>query len=292
LSSRPRKLIKELASWVLIVLAIFSAAFGIKGFLLSSHFIDGGITGISMLVANVLRFPLSLLIAIVNLPFIILGYKHVGIKFAIKSTLAIAGFALCLAFVKFPDVTPDKLLTAVFGGFFIGVGIGLAIRGGGVLDGTEIAALLVSKRSHLLKVGDVILILNIFIFLAAAVFLGVEPALYSILTYAAASKTIDFILHGIEQYTAILIVSTKGDEIKEAIVADLHRGVTVLRGGGGMGSRGINELDQSILYAVVTRLEIGKVKALAMEIDPAAFITTHALSDVEGGLIKRPLLHH
>jgi len=276
----------------LIVLAIFSAAFGIKGFLLSSHFIDGGITGISMLVANVLRFPLSLLIAIVNLPFIVLGYKHVGIKFAIKSALAIAGFALCLAFVKFPDVTPDKLLTAVFGGFFIGAGIGLAIRGGGVLDGTEIAALLVSKRSHLLKVGDVILILNIFIFLAAAFFLGIEPALYSILTYAAASKTIDFIIHGIEEYTAILIVSTKVDEIMEAIIADLHRGVTVLRGGGGMASRGIHELDQSILYSVVTRLEIGKVKAVAKEIDPAAFITMHALSDVEGGLIKRPLLHH
>lgn len=286
-----RRALKEVPNIAMIILAIFSAAFGIKGFLLSSHFIDGGITGISMLLSTVLHFPLSLLIAIINLPFIALGYKHIGMKFAIKSTLAIAGFSVCLAFIAFPDVTPDLLLTAVFGGFFIGAGIGLAIRAGAVLDGTEIAALLISKRSHLLRVGDVILILNIFIFLAAAFFLGVEPALYSIVTYAAASKTIDFIIHGIEEYTAILIVSAKGEEIRDAIVADLHRGVTVLRGAGGIGSHGADEADRMILYSVVTRLEIGKVKTVAKEIDAAAFITTHALSDVEGGLIKRPLLH-
>jgi uncharacterized membrane-anchored protein YitT (DUF2179 family) len=151
-------------------------------------------------------------------------------------------------------VTPDKLLTAVFGGFFIGAGIGLAIRGGAVLDGTEIAALLVSKSSHLLKVGDVILILNIIIFLTAAFFLGVEPALYSILTYAAASRTIDFLLHGIEQYTAITIVSIKSKEIRDLIINQLHRGVTVLRGQGGMGSTGPGSDAQEILYCVVTRL--------------------------------------
>lgn len=282
---------QELARSALTLLGIFAAAFGIKGFLVSSHFIDGGVTGASMLLSTVLRLPLSLLIPIINLPFIAVAYRQIGLKFAVKSALGIAGLSVCLAFVSFPDVTPDKLLTAVFGGFFIGAGIGLAIRGGAVLDGTEIAALLVSRRSHLLRVGDVILILNIFIFLAAAVFLGVEPALYSILTYAAASKTIDFILHGIEQYTALIIVSTKGEEIKEAIVANLHRGVTVLKGGGGIGSRGMSDLDQSILYSVVTRLEIGKVKDVVKEIDPSAFVTTHAISEVDGGLIKRQFLH-
>src|SRR6185503_14250177 len=169
-------------STILILLGIFSAAFGLKGFLLSSHFIDGGVTGVSMLLSNVLGWPLAVLIPVINVPFIIIAYRHIGRVFAIRSVLAIIGLSLCLAFVKFPDITPDKLLTAVFGGFFIGGGIGLAIRGGAVLDGTEIAALLISKRSHLLRVGDVILILNIFIFLAAAFFLGVEPALYSILT--------------------------------------------------------------------------------------------------------------
>jgi uncharacterized membrane-anchored protein YitT (DUF2179 family) len=155
---------------------------------LSSHFIDGGVTGISMLFANVLEWPLSILILIINLPFVALGYRQIGRAFAIKSTLAIGGLALCLAFVKYPDVTPDKLLTAVFGGFFIGTGIGLAIRGGAVLDGTEIAALLISKSSHLLKVGDVILLLNILIFSAAAFFLGIESALYSMLTSSLLRK--------------------------------------------------------------------------------------------------------
>lgn len=286
-----KRVMRALTNTALIVLGVFSAGFGLKGFLLSSHFIDGGVTGVSMLLATVLELPLSILILLINFPFIALGYRQIGLQFAIKSALAIAGLSLCLAFVKYPDVTPDKLLTAVFGGFFIGAGIGLAIRGGAVLDGTEIAALLVSKKSHLLKVGDVILILNIFIFLAAAFFLGVEPALYSILTYGAASKTIDFIIHGIEEYTAITIISTKSEDIKEAIIGGLHRGVTVYKGGGGMGSKGVSDLEQSILYCVVTRLEIGNVKDVVKEIDPTAFVTTHSLSDVEGGLIKRAGLH-
>src|SRR6476620_6878588 len=213
-----KSIVRASGNTIMIVLGIFSAAFGLKGFLLSSHFIDGGVTGVSMLLSNVLGWPLSLLIPVINVPFIVIAYRQIGRVFALKSALAIAGLSLCLAFVKFPDVTPDKLLTAVFGGVFIGAGIGLAIRGGAVLDGTEIAALLVSKSNNLLKVGDVILILNIIIFLIAAFFLGVESALYSILTYAAASKTIDFLLHGIEEYTAITIISDRSDEIKDAII--------------------------------------------------------------------------
>lgn len=281
----------EIKNAILILLGILSAAFGLKGFLLSSRFIDGGVTGISMLVSEVMGVPLALLILLINLPFVAIGYRQIGPKFAAKSAFAIAGLSLCLFVVKFPDVTPDKLLTAVFGGLFIGAGIGLAIRGGAVLDGTEIAALLVSRKSHLLRVGDVILILNIFIFLAAAFFLGVESAMYSILTYVAASKTIDFLLHGVEEYTAITIVSSKSDEIKMAIIGRLNRGVTVFDGRGGMGSTGFIDTSQPILYCVVTRLEIGSIKSLVDEIDPQAFVTTHSLTDVQGGLIKRPVLH-
>ncbi len=283
--------VREIKNAFLIVSGILSASLGLKGFLLSSHLIDGGVTGVSMLVSSVLGFPLSILILVINLPFIALGYKQIGRKFAVKSALAILGLSICLAVVEFPDITPDKLLTAIFGGFFIGAGIGLAIRGGAVLDGTEIAALLVSKNSHLLKVGDVILILNIFIFLAAAFFLGVETALYSILTYIAASKTVDFIIHGIEEYTAITIISMKNEEIKKAITGRLHRGVTVYRGSGGMGSRGEGDTERDILYCVVTRLEIGNIKNVVKEIDPTAFVTTHSLSEVEGGLIKKSGLH-
>jgi len=270
----------------LIILGIFSAGFGLKGFLLSSRFIDGGVTGVSMLLSDVLGFHLSILILIINLPFIAVGYRQVGRAFALKSALAIAGLSVCLALVEFPDITPDKLLTAVFGGFFIGAGIGLAIRGGAVLDGTEIAALLVSKSSNLLKVGDVILILNIFIFSAAAFFLGVESALYSILTYFAASKTIDFLIHGIEEYTAITIISEESEAIRESIIRVLGRGVTVYKG-----RRGWTDAEQDILFCVVTRLEIGKVKGVVKELDGAAFILIHPLADAEGGIIKRGALH-
>ena len=281
-----KKPVRAALNIALILLGIFSAGLGLKGFLLSSRFIDGGVTGISMLLSDLLRWHLSVLILVINLPFIALGYRHIGRKFAIKSALAIAGLAVCLAVVKFPDVTPDKLLTAVFGGFFIGAGIGLAIRGGAVLDGTEIAALLVSKSSNLLKVGDVILILNVFIFSAAAFFLGIESALYSILTYFAASKMIDFLIHGLEEYTAVIIISDKSEEIRQAIITVLSRGVTVYKGRGGLSYE-----DQEILYCVVTRLEIGKVKAIVHSLDTNAFVTTHPLSGVDGGMLKRGGLH-
>jgi uncharacterized membrane-anchored protein YitT (DUF2179 family) len=268
--------------FVLIVLGIFSAGFGLKGFLLSSHFIDGGVTGVSMLGSSVLGWPLSILILVINLPFIALGYRQISRAFALKSMLAIGGLGLVLAFVKFPDVTPDKLLTAVFGGFFIGAGIGLAIRGGAVLDGTEIAALLISKSSHILKVGDVILVLNVFIFSAAAFFLGIESALYSMLTYFAASKTVDFLIHGVEEYTAVIIMSERSEDIRQAILRDLERGVTVYKGRGGM-----SDDEHDILFCVVTRLEIGRIKTAAREIDAEAFIVVQPLADAEGGLIRK-----
>ncbi|HYG08675.1 MAG TPA: YitT family protein [Pyrinomonadaceae bacterium] len=281
-----RRLGREAGNTLLIVLGILSAGMGLKGFLLSSRFIDGGVTGISMLLSDVLGLPLAILLFVINIPFIMLGYRQIGKTFALKSALAIAGLSLCLTIVKYPDVTHDKLLTAVFGGIFIGAGIGLAIRGGAVLDGTEIAALLVSKSSNLLRVGDVILILNVFIFAAAAFFLGIESALYSILTYLSASKTIDFLLHGIEEYTAVIIISELSEDIRHAIIAQLHRGVTVYKGRGGL-----TDAEQDILYCVVTRLEIGRVKRVARDIDASAFILTHPLADAEGGIIKKPALH-
>lgn len=281
-----KRFIQATLKTVLIILGIFSAGLGLKGFLLSSRFIDGGVTGVSMLLSDVLGVPLSILILVINLPFIALGYRQIGRAFAIKSTLAIAGLSLCLAFVKFPDVTPDKLLTAVFGGFFIGAGIGLAIRGGAVLDGTEIAALLISKSSHLLKVGDVILLLNVVIFAAAAFFLGIEPALYSMLTYVAASKTVDFLIHGVDEYTAVIIVSEKSEEIRQAIIRDLGRGVTVYKGRGGL-----SDTEQDILFSVVTRLEIGRLKTVAHQFDEEAFIVVHPLAAVDGGVLKKLALH-
>jgi uncharacterized membrane-anchored protein YitT (DUF2179 family) len=277
---------RELLNAALIVLGILSAGMGLKGFLLSSNFIDGGVTGVSMLLAKVTSAPLSVWLPLVNVPFVAIGYRQLGRAFAIRSALAIAGLAIVLATVRFPDVTPDKLLTAVFGGLFIGAGIGLAVRGGAVLDGTEIAALLISKRSAIVKVGDVILVFNIALFLAAMSILGVEPALYSILTYVTAARTLDFVIYGLEEYTAITIVSAHSDTIRERIIAELERGVTVYKGYGGM-----TGAEHLILYCVVTRLEIGKVKSIVRAIDESAFVVSHALADVDGGVVKRSALH-
>src|SRR3954452_19730773 len=277
---------RELLNLLLIAAGIGAAAFGLKGFLLSSNFIDGGVTGVSMLLAKVTTLPLAVWLPLVNAPFIALGYRQMGGAFAARSALAIAGLSTVLAIAHFPDVTADRLLTAVFGDFFIGAGIGLAMRGGAVLDGTEIAALLISKRSHLLKVGDVILAFNVALFLAAMTILGVEPALYSILTYVTAARTLDFVIYGLEQYTAITIVSARSASIRERIVRELERGVTVYKGFGGL-----TGAEQDILYCVVTRLEIGKVKSIARAVDPHAFIVSHPLADAEGGVVKRAALH-
>ena len=281
----------HIKDFLLIVAGIFSASFGLKGFLLSSHFIDGGVTGISMLLASIFEFGLPIIIVVLNLPFIFLGLRHIGKSFAVKSTLAILGLSVALAVLHFPDMTHDKLLTAVFGGFFIGLGIGLAMRGGAVLDGTEIAALLVSKKTPLLKVSDVILILNIVIFAAAAFFLGTDVALYSILTYFAASKMIDFIIHGIEEYTGVTIISEESERIRQAITENLGRGVTIYQGKRGYGSRGEGNLDMEIIFTVVTRLELPALRNEIEQIDPKAFIIQHNIDDTSGGMVKKRALH-
>lgn len=281
-----KRLAGGLFNLLLIVLGILSAGMGLKGFLLSSHFIDGGVTGVCMLLAQTSGIPLALWLPLINLPFVAIGYHQMGAAFAARSALAIAGLAFALVVVPYPDVTPDLVLTAVFGGFFIGAGIGLAVRGGAVLDGTEIAALLISKRGDLLKVGDVILGFNVILFLIAMTILGVNPALYSILTYVAATKTLDFVLYGIDEYTAITIVSHRHAAIRERITRDLGRGVTVYKGYGGMSG-----VEQDILHCVVTRLEIGKVKGIVRQLDGDAFVTLHSLTGAEGGIIKRSTAH-
>jgi len=282
---------KEIIDWVLIILGIFSASLGLKGFLLSSHFIDGGVTGISMLIADITHIPIAVLLFVINVPFLILGYRRLGLGFAIKSTTAIAGLSLCLALIHFPDVTSDKLLTAVFGGFFIGVGIGFAIRGGAVLDGTEIAALLLSKKAQILKVSDIVLILNVIIFGAAAFLLGIESALYSILTYVSASKMMDFILNGLDQYIGITVISAKSEVIRKVITMQLGRGVTVYQGKSGYGKDGHINDPRDIIFTVLTRLEVPAIKDKILKLDPAAFIIQQSIDDTTGGLMKRKKEH-
>jgi uncharacterized membrane-anchored protein YitT (DUF2179 family) len=227
-----------------------------------------------------------LLLILVNIPFIILGYTQIGKSFVVKTALAIGLLAIVVAFLPYPVITSDKLLISVFGGFFLGMGIGLAVRGGGVIDGTEILAIYVSRRTSL-TIGDVILILNIVIFSFAAYLLGVETALYAILTYLSASKTVDFVIEGIEEFTGVTIISPKSEEISNMVIKKMGRGVTLYKGSGGYGKGGLKKFDQDIVFTVITRLEISRLQTELDAIDPNAFMVMHSIRDTKGGMIKK-----
>lgn len=275
---------------MLITLGIFSAAFGFKGFLLTNHFIDGGATGISLLISALTSIPLPTLLIVINLPFVVLGYKIIGKAFAIKTMLAISGLALVVATVNFPDVTKDNLLVALFGGFFLGAGIGLSVRGGAVIDGTEVLAIYLSRRFGT-TIGDIIIVINVLIFSVAAYLLSIEIALYSMITYLAASKTLDFIIEGIEEYTGVTIVSNLNDSIKAMLVDTLGHGVTTYTGKSGFGKHG-ETVNIDILYTVVTRLELNRLKSEIEKIDENAFIIMSSIRDTKGGMVKKRALKH
>lgn len=280
----------QFKNFILITIGIFSASFGFKGFLLTNHFIDGGATGISLLISAISDIPLYQLIIAVNLPFIILAYYVMGKQFAIKTVLAISGLSICLATVTFPNVTNDNLLVALFGGFFLGAGIGFAVRGGAVIDGTEVLAIFLSRKLSA-TIGDIIIVINVIIFSAAAYFLSIEIALYSMITYLSASKTLDFIIEGIEEYIAVTIVSTHSEEIRQMIITKMGRGVTIYKGKRGYGNPGETK-DVDIVYTVITRLELSKIKTEIEKIEPTAFVIMSSIKDTTGGMIKkRPLKH-
>lgn len=281
---------RHLKDFLLITIGIFSAAFGFKGFLLTNHFIDGGATGISLLISALTKIPLALLLVCVNIPFILLGYKIIGKIFALKTALAIAGLALVVGTVSFPDVTKDNLLVAVFGGFFLGAGIGLAVRGGAVIDGTEVLAIYLSRKLGT-TIGDIIIIINVFIFSTAAYLLSVEVALYSMITYLAASKTLDFIIEGIEEYTGVTIISNHSEAIRLMITENLGHGVTTYKGEGGFGKHGASK-DIKIIYTVLTRLELNKLKTEIEKIDEEAFVIMSSIRDTKGGMVKKRGLKH
>lgn len=276
--------------FVFITLGVFSAAFGFKGFLLTNHFIDGGATGISLLISALTKVPLYVLLILVNIPFIFLGYRIMGKIFAIKTSLAITMLALVVATVTFPNITNDHLLVAIFGGFFLGSGIGLAVRGGAVIDGTEVLAIFLSRKLGT-SIGDIIIVINIVIFSVAAYFLSLEIAMYSLITYLAASKTLDFIVDGIEEYMGVTIVSLKSYEIANMIKDDIHWGVTIYEGKNGFGKKGeMKKID--IVYSVVTRLQLNRLTAEIEKIDSNAFIVISSVRNIKGGIVKKRPLEH
>lgn len=289
-----RKLVRELrkrlshdARDILqITLGVLAAGLGLRSFLMPNGFVDGGVMGISLLTNRETAIPLSLLILVMNIPFLLLGYKQISPRFSLRSIAAITVLALVVAFIPYPVITNDKLLVAVFGGFFLGVGIGLTIRGGGVIDGTEVLAIYLN-RSTSLSVGDFILIFNILIFSVAAYLLSVEVALYSILTYLSASKTVDFILEGIEEFTGVTIISARSRQITDMIQNKLGRGFTIYTGKKGFGKSGEAANTSDIIFTVITRLEVNRLTAEVEKIDRRAFIVMQSIKDTRGGMVKK-----
>lgn len=278
----------------LIIIGVFCATIGLECFLVPNQLLDGGVTGISLLLSRLFSWNLSILIFVINFPFILMGVKQISLKFGIKTFLAIVALSLAVEYIHFPLITDDKLLIAVFGGFFLGAGVGFAMRGAGVLDGTEILALYFSRK-FATQVGEFILVINIVIFCVAAIAFDFETALYSILTYIVASKAVDYISQGIEEYIGVTIISDYSKQIRKAIVQKIGRGVSVYKGKRGIIGKnanaepGLNE--QDILFVVITKLELAKLQREMEMIDRNAFMVTHKLGSARGGMLKKQPLH-
>ena len=281
-----KRLYYRFRDFMFLLLGVLSAGLGLKSFLIPNGFIDGGVMGISLLTNQETSIPLSILIIVINIPFLLLGYRQIGRGFSIKSIIAITILAIVIAVVPYPKITNDKLLISVFGGFFLGAGIGLSIRGGAVIDGTEVLAIYLSRKRSL-SVGDFILIFNILIFSVAAYLLSIEVALYSILTYLSASKTVDFILEGIEEFTGVTIISSRSRQIIDMIQNKLGRGLTIYSGRRGFGKSGESNQNIDIIFTVITRLEINRLTTEIERIDPSAFIVMQSIKDTRGGMVKK-----
>jgi uncharacterized membrane-anchored protein YitT (DUF2179 family) len=286
--SRRLHMLQEMA---MVILGVLFTAFGLKGFLVPAHFFDGGVTGVALVLHTAFNFNLSATTFLLNLPFVIVSYFMVSRSFALKALIGVALLAIFLLVVPAQSITKDKLLIAFFGGFFIGVGSGLAIRAGSVLDGTEVLALYTLRVTNF-TISEIILAINIIIFSMAAMVETLEAAFYSVLTYIVASKTIHYVVDGFEAYTGVTIISGQNEVLKGRLVNEMRRSITVYKGERGFlpGNLG-NTTDCDIIFTVITRLELRKLKNLVYETDPNAFVFANTISEASGGILKNNRLH-
>jgi uncharacterized membrane-anchored protein YitT (DUF2179 family) len=274
-----------------IIAGILICGFALKSFLVPNSFFDGGVTGISLLIHELYHINIAYIIIPANIPFIIMGIFQVNSRFAWKTFAAIIGVGICLQFVPYPVITSDKLLVSIFGGVFMGTGIGLAIRGGCALDGIEVLALYTLKRSSF-TVSEIILGINVLIFSIAAFKLGIPTALYSVMTYYAASHTINFVIEGLEEYTGFTIISGQSELIKRELVLKLGRGITIYKGERGFLKDSFEVSHPvDIIFTVVTRLEVRRLRNIVYSIDPKAFMFTGTIKEAAGGVLKKRARH-
>jgi len=260
--------------------------FALKGFMLPNKFLDGGVTGVSILLHEVTHIPFGYLIVMLNIPFLFLGYRLLGPTFTIQTIITLILLALGVTFVKFPLITSDPLLIALFGGCLIGIGMGLGIRGGSCADGAEVLAVLTIRKVGF-NISEVIFAMNTVLFLAAIYSFGISTALYSIVTYFAAVKSLDYVAEGIQHYTSLNIISSKSEEIKSLIVKDFGKGITVIKGEKGYLPDSFDvRADCDIIVTVVTRLELLKIKETIRELDPDAFMYIQYIKEASGGILS------
>ncbi len=279
---------KKINEYVQIFIGIVLASIGLKAFLLPNGFLDGGATGIAILLQEEFNWNISFFLILVSIPFLIIGWFTVSRKIFFKSILSIIGLAVFIYFENFKSITEDKLLIAIFGGLFLGAGIGLTIKNGAVLDGSEILGLYINEK-YGVSIGKTILIFNVFLFSITAFLLSVEIAMYSILTYLVTSVVIDFIIKGFENYVGVMIVSKKSKKIQELLVNEVNTGITVYSGKKGIGSTGSQE-NMDIIHIIINRIDIRKTYNLIDLIDDKAFVTEFDVNHVKGGIRRRSLI--
>lgn len=278
--------IRQFKTYLILFIGAIIAAFGLEEFLIPNQIIDGGVVGVAIVLSHLTSLSFALYIILLNIPFLYLGYLQIGRSFAFSTIFSVASLAYwTTVFRPLENVTYDLFLAAIFGGIMVGIGVGLIIRYGGSLDGTEIVAIILAKKSGF-SVGEFIMFMNLFIFACAGFVFGWEKAMYSIVAYFVAFKTIDTVVEGLDESKGVMIVTDYPEDIATILLHRLGRGVTFLHGEGGYSGD-----QKKVLYSVITRLEIAKLKSIVFEKDPNAFVTIHEVHDVMGGRVKKSAIH-
>jgi uncharacterized membrane-anchored protein YitT (DUF2179 family) len=270
-----------------IFTGVVLASIGLKAFLLPNGFLDGGVTGIAILFNLLFDVRISVMLFVLSLPFLVLAYFTVSKRIVVKSVLSIATLAVVLEFERFGVVTEDKLLISIFGGLLLGLGIGITIRNGAVLDGSEVLGIFINDRFGI-AIGKVILAFNVVLFSVTAYLVSVESALYSVLAYLVTAKVTDTIIKGFEDFIGVTIISSQSDLIQKAVIEELGAGLTVYTGRGGYGSRGSSE-QQDIIHTIVNRIDIRRLYRIIEDIDRQAFVIEFDVNHVQGGVLRRYL---
>lgn len=278
---QPKNIFNLIKKMLFLAIGAFTAGFAIEGFLVPNQMIDGGVVGVSMILSHIFDYNLGLLIVILNIPFVCLALTKMGKQFVLQTFFAIAMLGIATNFFHHFTVTEDHLLATVFGGMILGLGVGIVLKNEGSLDGTEIMSLVLSKKFGL-SVGEIIMAFNIFIYGASGLVFGWEQAMYSILTYFVAYRVIDVVIDGLDTSKSVRIISNKSEEIGKVLVEDLEIGITYLYGKGGYSG-----VDKTVIYCVVSRLEMSKLKEVVRRIDPSAFLSVVDVHEVYGTRMKK-----